>query len=311
MRFERSLPILGLGAALLAGPAVADDRPSPVAPEDRPAMESRIRSALERHAQFSDFPLQFEPDDMRDLLEGKIVMRREKRAIPVLDKGASAESGDEVNEDEEAQERHRILATYLIPYPRDIVWVAALDPHFPNTDRVTEYRISTTGASSVWYMYISLPWPLKDRHWVINVDRPVRVSEGTDGEAWEQIWSLHPRGEELGFEVTGAGLVEGVDLDRAQGARQLDENIGAWTLIELEDNLTLLAYQATAAMGGWIPDWLSGRFAKGQVKTLLRNAEENAKEIPTHYDSEHELIYGGNGLPMAAFAPAPHPSSSE
>lgn len=283
-----------ISACLVAtGIAWSDDRPSSAIVED-PALEVRIQAAIKRHGAVSAFPLpQMDQGDMRKLIEGEIVRLREKWVLPPRNKATDTEK--------KGRERHRVLAFYLIPKPRQVVWVAALDPHFLGNDDLTEYRVSSTTSSSVWYQHINTPWPVTDRHWVIDVNKRVAVHKGTYGEAWEQVWDLNPRAEEIAYEVTGAGLVDGIDLDRAKHARVLEENIGAWTLFDLGDNLTLAAYQLTIVMGGWIPDRLSATFAKNALKELMLAVEENTENVLTHYDAEHEVFYGGDGAPLPPF----------
>ncbi|HMB68682.1 MAG TPA: hypothetical protein VKU85_05200 [bacterium] len=297
----RDLAVLVLAAATLVGhvvPARADDEPRAViAPEDRETVAAEIRRLFDLHAGSSAYPLpQLEQDDMKALLEGELVRIRTKWTL---------ETGQDEKGEEEPRERHRVMAYRLYPGPRDVVWLSALDPHFLGNDRLSEARLETDGPSSVWYQLMDPPWPVKNRHWVIDVTRPEAVVEASQGRVWELMWALKEDGERIALEVTAAGRVKDVPLERALKSRYLEENLGAWTMFELGDELTLVAYQVTIVMGGWVPDRLTARFAMGAVEDLMMSVSENTRKVTEHYDAEHEPIWGGDGVPLAPLKPGP------
>lgn len=307
LRGSRGAPGPGKRQQLLAGvllasltgvlPARADDRPSPVPEEKRELVAAEIRELFEQQRRVSTYPLPpLEEDAMADLLQGKIVRFREKWSLP---------SGVDENGEEEVRERHRVLAFYLLPSPRDVVWIAAMDPHFLGNDRLSEARLESDGMRSLWYQLMDPPWPVKNRHWVIRVEKPQKISIATDDRVWEQVWGLADDGERIALEVTAEGRVPEVPLERALKSRYLEENVGAWTVFRLEDDLTLLAYQLTIVMGGWVPDRLTARFAMGALEQLMKAVEDNTKKVQSHYDPEHEPVWGGNGRPVPFFSELP------
>lgn len=302
-----SVPALRAGLTALAllavaAGAVADDRPSPVAPDRREAVEAEIRGLFDEQGKVSAYPLpQLDKDAMRELLDGKIVRFREKWTLP---------AGVDENGEPEERERHRVLAFYLLESPRDVVWIAAMDPHFLGNDRLSEARLESDGSTSLWYQLMDPPWPVKNRHWVIRVDKPAEVAKATDNRVWEQTWGLADDGKRIAMEVTAAGRVPDVPLERAKKSRYLEENVGAWTVFELEDNLTLLAYQLTIVMGGWVPDRLTARFAMGALEDLMKAVEDNTHKVREHYNTSHEPVWGGNGLPVPFFSQAPADSGT-
>jgi hypothetical protein len=194
-----------------------------------------------------------------------------------------------------------VLAYYLIRRPRDETWVASVDPHFLGNDRLSEARLETVGTKSVWYQLLDPPWPVKNRHWVIDVVKATEVATGSADRIWEQWWNLTDDGERIALEVTAAGRVPEVPLERALKSRYLEENVGAWTLFALEDELTLVVYQLTVVMGGWIPDRLTARFAMGALEELMQTVERAAGQITEHYDADHRPIMGGDGRIIPPF----------
>lgn len=284
--------LLTVAAAL---PARADDRPG-VPEADRPEVAARIRALVAQQDTVSAYPLpELDDEHMEDLLKGEIVRFQEKWTL---------DKGKDENGEEEERERHRVLAFALFPYPRDRVWVAAIDPHFLGNDRLSEARLSSTGSTDIWYQLMDPPWPVKNRHWVIRVDKPAEVSEKTHGDVWEQSWNLVDDGPRIAMEATAAGRVPDVPLERAQKSRYLEENVGSWTIFRVSDNLTLIGYQLTIVMGGWVPERLTRTFAMGALEDLMKSVDKAAATIMEHYDSAHEPIWGGNGRPVPPFSAA-------
>lgn len=284
--------LLTIAAAL---PARADDRPG-VPEADRPETAARIRALIAAQDTVSAYPLpELDDEHMEELLKGGIVRFQEKWTL---------ENGKDENGEEEGRERHRVLAFALFPYPRDEVWVSAIDPHFLGNDRLSEARLSSSGATDVWYQLMDPPWPVKNRHWVIQVNKPAEVSEKTHGDVWEQDWNLVPDGERIAMEATAAGRVPDVPLERAKKSRYLEENVGAWTILRVTDDLTLIGYQVTIVMGGWVPDRLTRKFAMGALEDLMKSVDKAAADIREHYDSAHEPIWGGDDKPVPPFSAA-------
>lgn len=284
---------------LATATAFADDRPAPVPEEDRAEWGPRIQAALALQADLSELPLpQLDADQLKDLLKGKVVRTSAKWTLP----GAENEDGEE-----EPHERRRVMAFCLFPQPREVVWISAMDPHYLGNDRLTEGRLSGDDLRGTWYQHMDLPWPVKSRQWVIEVSKSTDVSERSDNAVWEQKWTLLPDGERRALEAAAGGRVEGIDVDDVKDARYLDENIGSWSVFALDECLTMIGYQVTVAMGGWIPDRLAARFAKNALEDLMKNVDKNTQRMPTHYVEGHEIILDGSGREIP-FYPATEPT---
>jgi hypothetical protein len=294
----RAFRIGFLSAALLLAPALGAAREETpicvIAEDDRPRRIEEIRDAIARYSAVSSFPIpQLEDERLADLLNGEVVRFREKWVL--------SREGDKESE----RTRQRALAYRLVAAPRTHVWISALDPHFPLNDDLIEHRMEADDrGSSTWYQFFDLPWPVRNRHWVIRVKKGVDVAEATEGRAWEHSWSLVLDGESAARDFAAAGKVPPLSLDDVMGARYLEANDGAWAMIALDEKLTLLAYNLTIVLGGWIPEGMASRFAMRALEDLLDRVAAGTEPVPGHYVAGHEPIFGGDALPIEPF-PAP------
>jgi len=256
-----------------------------------------VLSAIQKYNAVTAFPLpSLDAEQLNELLDGKVVRIRWRQPVPVAPGEEAAADTSGTDEGDGPKERHRVVALFLIEQPRVNVWLAALDPHMVVSPRVTEVRISNNDGR--WYQLMDLPWPVRNRHWVIDVTRNVQAAEATHGLVWEEPWYLVPDGEKMALRLAAAKELGPITLDKAEGARYLDANTGAWAMIELAPNLTLLAYQLTVVLGGLLPEGLTARFASRELDNLCRTVAKNAAEMPDHYVAGHEVLYGGDGKPI-------------
>jgi hypothetical protein len=186
------------------------------------------------------------------------------------------------------------------------VWIAALDPHYPANDDLTELRMAgDVAGASTWYQFIDLPWPIRNRHWVIHVAKDPAVTDSTGGQAWVHTWKLVPDGEAGAREWAAEGRTKPLSLDDVKGARYLEANDGAWVMFELDATTTLLVYNVTIVLGGWIPEGMASRFAMRALEDLLDRVASNAERVPTHYIEGHAPIFGADARPLEVFASDP------
>ncbi len=280
---------------LVASPGSAREQtPLYVVPaSERPQRIEQIHAAIDRYSAVTRFPLpQLESDRMDALLNGEVVRFREKWVL--------SHEGDKESE----RTRQRALAYRLIPSPRKLVWLATLDAHFPLNDNLTEFRMDHNGDRNTWYQFMDLPWPIRNRHWLIRVEKGVKVAEATNGQAWEHAWTLVKDGEATAHEWADAGRTAPLPIDKVKGARYLEANDGAWAMIALDENTTLLAYNLTIVLGGWVPEGMAARFATRALETLMDRVATNAERVSAHYVSGHEIILGGDAKPIEPFAGA-------
>ena len=71
----------------------------------------------------------------------------------------------------------------------------------------------------------------------------------------------------------------------------------------LRDRRTILGFQSTATMDGYIPDRVVVRWSFRRLKELLGDVASRAKEVvPKHYTGDHAPLTGGDGRPLELYA---------
>ncbi len=258
-----------LGATL--HPAMADEERS---------LATRISDAIELHNSVSESPLPvLTPEQLEQLLAGKVVELFRRLSPPPDDTDV----------------RYRIAAFHLVEFPRDWAWLASLDPHLLGGSRVRQVRLEEDGrGGGVSYGFLSLPWPLRDRHWLVRHEPEVALAKATNGRIWERTWQPAEGGEKEVYEFVGDRRIEGLTLKAVKRRVYLPFNTGAWTFCALDESHTLIAYEVTIASGGGF----AGRFAKKHLSSLLRTVASNAAKMRQHYDPSHKVLFGGDGLPI-------------
>lgn len=270
-----------LGLALATGPASAGILDA----ETAKRLEPVVPAAIEYYNERSDDGLPALNGGQIDaLLDGEVV--RIRRRSP----------GDAEDPPE------RVTGYRIVPLPREKVWVAALDPAFRATSLLTEHRLTREAdGSALWHQYLSLPWPIADRQWVIAVGVKTALARDTDGLIWEQTWKLAEGGEQIARASVAAGNLEGITEDVARDAVYVPANEGSWVLFRLEDSVTLVGYRVIARVGGNIPDSWIATFGMAQLEGVLDSVAEHARDAAKFYDPEVYPIVGGEGQVVGRF----------
>ncbi len=265
--------VIGMLVSIFVSLPVSAEEPADLAPNE-------IRAALgifNRHAEH-EVPL-LSGKQIQSLLAGEVVKIRQKPGT--------------------VDDPQTAVGYILIDESRESVWLAATDPHFIPLKNFVEYQISSDGTgNSSWYQHIDLPWPVADRHWIVNLKIGEGIHEGTKGRAWELVWTLQEGGEAAAKRLVHAGKVEGVTWKMASESIYVPVNRGSWVTIAMAGGRTLLVYHATTVVGGMIPDSFVVRFAMSALDELLYGVAERAAQMRAHYAANHEPWPGGDGKPL-------------
>lgn len=245
---------------------------------------AEIAGALARYNRHADMPLPVPPaDGLEALAEGRVVDLRERQPL--------------ASSDGESADRIRVVGYRLIERPRLLVWLAALDLGTEHTDRITEHLVAVDAAGgSVWYQHLRLPWPLRDRHWVIRNYKAVELTAASDGMIWEHAWRLEEAGDELAADLLQAGRVDGLDERTQDRAIYLPVNRGGWAMLAVGPRSTLVAAHVITVLGGWIPDGLVARLTSRQLERMLDNLEPRSYEVHEEYDASYPVFRGDGRL---------------
>ena len=273
---------LVFGLLALALPAAGDEA---LSEKSAQRMRPVIPAAINYYNERTDDPLPvLTTDQTEDLLEGKVVRIRRRPARGIEDPP------------------ERVTGYRIVALPRDKVWVAALDPDFQATELLTEHLLSQdeTGLS-VWHQYLSLPWPISDRQWVIQVGIRRDLAAETGDLVWELTWDLEEAGEEFARASIAAGHMGEITPEIAEDAIYVPANEGSWVMFKLEDDITLIGYRIITRVGGSIPDSWITTFGMAQLAQVLNAVASHAAEISGIYDPTVHSIRGGDGQQIGRF----------
>ncbi len=245
---------------------------------------ARARARIEEYNALSKTPLPPLSDEQsEELLARKVVKQKWNTEVTGAD-------GEEVEDMQIRGVGYRIVDS-----PKLETWLAALDPHTLFPGRVKEYRVMDGGGgSNQLYQHMSLPWPIRDRNWVIDTWLDSDLAARSDDGIWQQAWLLSENGREIAFEVVRGGRVAGLDEDAAEKAVYLPANEGSWVVAQLDDDTTLLVYQLTIVVGGWIPESLGMKLAMRELDDTLNKVAAAAAGIRNHYLAGHGTQFAGD-----------------
>ena len=241
-----------------------------------------IPTAIEVYNERATDPLPFlTADQIDDLLKGDVVRIRRR----------NPQKGDDAPE--------RVTGFVLLEHSRRAAWLAALNPDFPQNSMLTQVRLMQDDLGrSMWYQHLSLPWPITDRHWVVELDKDHEMARSTEGFIWVQQWRLADDGPALAADTVARGAAGDLTPAKVEKAIYLPANEGAWILFSLDAELTLLAYRVTTVVGGGIPDSWIATFAMAQLRGLLSEIDALAATAEADYDPDVSPIYDGLGALM-------------
>ncbi len=270
--------------ALLVVAVVVGSVVSAFAEEHEYTDRELLAAALEVYNDFADTPLPFLDSEQLDRLANHRIVKVRK-TLP----------------SEHSQKGHReeVVGYSLVEAPRTHVWLAALDPDFEGSDLLTEVRLRQNAeGGSLWFQYISLPWPVSDRYWVIELQKDSDLARRTEGFVWQHSWNLVDNGPEIARATVAGGRAGDLRLEDLAKAVYVPMNRGAWILFALDRERTLLAYRVSADVGGSIPESWIATFAMAQLDGLLEKVVEHSKVAFRRYDPDHYVIFDGVGRPI-------------
>lgn len=183
----------------------------------------------------------------------------------------------------------------IIEAPRLLLWLSVMGGNDERDYRLTRATLGRGDAGSyVRYQHVDLPWPFRDRHWVIDCHKNVEVAAASDGAVWEHFWTLHDDGPALLDAAVSAGRIPRLSAEDLADAVYLPANSGAWTLIDAGPQRTLVIAYVDADLGGAFPDALVRAFTRRRLKAGFELLAEMATRVHLNYD-ETPLIHDGHG----------------
>ena len=168
----------------------------------------------------------------------------------------------------------RVAGMQVVDAPRLLVWVSVLGESDELSGKVKRTVLANQPAGAyVTYQHLDLPWPFKDRQWVILSEKNLALADDTSGRIWEHRWSLVPRSEDVLETAYAEGRISGVTRQNLDDSVYLAANRGAWILFDLGSQRTLVAAYLDVDLGGRFPGALVRSFTKRQLKSETPSAE--------------------------------------
>lgn len=187
----------------------------------------------------------------------------------------------------------------IIEAPRLPIWLAVMGGNDERDYRLKTAMLSRGDAGSYTrYQYINLPWPVRDRHYVIHCTKIPQVAAASRGLIWEHRWQLQDDGEALLHNALLQQRVPELAVEDVRDAIYLQENRGAWTMFDLGEQRTLVVAYVNADLGGRFPASVVRHFARSRLKSGLASLRELGSRVHLNY-TEDRLIHDGFGRPVS------------
>lgn len=273
-----ALGVVLVAASLAQLRAAHAEPPSPAAP-----LAEEISGALEQYSKEGDLPLPpLAPSQLDTVIAGE----------PMVD--VFAESSRKWSDRVDAM---RVLGMQVVDAPRVSVWLSVLGRDDDASHRLTRTLLARMPAGAyVTYQRIDLPWPFKDRQWVILSEKNVDLADESHNLIWEHRWSLLPDGRQLIEMACDDGRIAGVTRETLDDSVYLAANRGAWILFDLGHGKTLVTGYVEVDFGGRFPDVLVHSFVKRQLRAALQSLKNPVRAD----DRNAPIVYDGRGLPISA-----------
>lgn len=192
-----------------------------------------------------------------------------------------------------------VVGLRVVDAPRLLVWLSLFDGRHEPHSRYSRATLRRgTDGSWVRYQHVNLPWPFRDRHWVIDAGKNRRLAAESEGAIWEHRWRLHDDGPSLALTAYDEGLVEGLERRQLERSVYLPANRGAWTLVEINAGTTLIVAHVNVDLGGLLPAGLVRRYSRSQLAAGLDALAESSVAAHAAYDAD-PVLYDGHGKPVS------------
>jgi hypothetical protein len=224
------------------------------------------------------------------------------KALTELISGGNITLSDRIRSTGGEDDQIRVVGYRLYQRPRTVVWVSALYKQLNPDGYIIEHFTPGEAGSYRLYQYLPMPWPIKDRHWTISVDKALGMAQSTQDQIWEHHWKLTPNGKSRMHSLVAKGLIPRLDEKQFLKAVYLPRNQGGWTVFEVTEDVTLLASHVSTVLSGWIPDGFIAAYTRRRVDNMMSEIDRFAATIDRSYDAEHFLVFSGSGEPIYAEA---------
>lgn len=186
-----------------------------------------------------------------------------------------------------------LLISGLVQASPAAVWVAILDDaHNGLSERITEHQLSgSVPGKKRLYQHLSLPYPLADRHWVLNILTDIPLYKASQKAIWRRAWDLDPLGEAVFASMNPE------DKALIQKGVWTPKNKGEWLILPVGE-ASFVIYRGLFDIGGRVPSSLSQAVGSQSALDLFNELQALAEKVPQHYTSNHAPILAPTGRPI-------------
>lgn len=175
-------------------------------------------------------------------------------------------------------------------------WIACQGPHASPGENPEFLVQALPDHQAIWYGYVPLPWPLRDRQYVVRSRANVSMAKATKDRCWEHAWWEYPEGLDTVRPMVSKSPIEGITPSHLDDAVFTSWNRGSWLVAAVDDDHVLVMFQASLVVDGSIPDWIVPRITASRLGSMLTRVKDRAQHWASlHYDSAHAPFVGGNG----------------
>ncbi|MEL7186896.1 MAG: hypothetical protein AAFN50_10765 [Pseudomonadota bacterium] len=190
-----------------------------------------------------------------------------------------------------------VYGMQVVNAPRVLVWTALLggnrelDPRYSRSTLLRDERGGYTR-----YQHVNLPWPVRDRHWVIYSRKNTEVAEHTDGSVWQHHWSLIDGVDET--IQSSIGKYPEITNRRYKSAVILNSNAGAWSTVALDADRTLVTAWFDFDLGGLFPAGIVRSVSRKSLRKALLEIESRSLIVHETYE-DGPTIHDGFGIAIS------------
>lgn len=227
-----------------------------------------VRADLERWdralASHGKYTFAWTDEEIQTLADGNIVRRRQQ-----------LEGAD------------RVLGAAWAPVGLAELWTAVQDEwHWGHVQGLIEEQLpGCTFEDRLLYQRLDLPWPFKDRQWVIRVVSNGALWEATNRQAIERTWELDP--------------TRGARAEAPDGL-WVDVNDGGWFAAPVAGG-SVVVYHVRAVVGGNVPEETASTWTLMTLGGLMKGLVAASAESRGHYVGDHPRVRWPDGQEVPAF----------
>lgn len=163
----------------------------------------------------------------------------------------------------------------IVDVPIGRYWAAVSDSnsHPTYTKLSSSERLSGTACSGPRSVLQFLPVPfVSDRWWISNLSPNTRIHEESSGGVRELAWTSSTDPADVTTDSGRATIDEGIPIAFTKGA---------WFLVALDANTTLVEYYVWTDPGGSVPAGMASRFAAGGIEDTITAMARLANDGPS------------------------------